>query len=101
MGYDKKLLAEARRELERERASRSEAFEERRREVYAREPRIRAIDRTCRRRRQQFEGGAEHRRRPGRRDRGAAAAESACRLSVPVCCPAWGCRADYLTEKPM
>lgn len=46
MGYDKKLLAEARRELERERASRSEAFEERRREVYAREPRIRAIDRT-------------------------------------------------------
>ncbi|HIY54423.1 MAG TPA: ATP-binding protein [Candidatus Agathobaculum merdavium] len=46
MGYDKKLLAEARRELERERASRSEAFEERRREVYARESRVRAIDRT-------------------------------------------------------
>lgn len=46
MGYDRKLLAAARRELERERTARSEAFEARRREVYAREPRIRAIDRT-------------------------------------------------------
>ena len=46
MAYDKKLLAAARRELERERVARSEAFEERRREVYARQPRIRAIDRT-------------------------------------------------------
>lgn len=46
MGYDRKLLAAARRELERERTARSEAFEERRREVYEREPRIRAIERT-------------------------------------------------------
>nr|WP_302666024.1 ATP-binding protein [uncultured Agathobaculum sp.] len=46
MGYDRKLLAAARRELERERTARSEEFEARRREVYAREPRIRAIDRT-------------------------------------------------------
>lgn len=46
MAYDKKLLAAARRELERERVARSEAFEERRREVYVRQPRIRAIDRT-------------------------------------------------------
>lgn len=46
MGYDRKLLAAARRELERERTARCEEFEARRREVYAREPRIRAIDRT-------------------------------------------------------
>lgn len=46
MGYDRKLLAAARRELERERTARSEEFEARRREVYAHEPRIRAIDRT-------------------------------------------------------
>lgn len=46
MAYDRKILAAARRELERERTERSEAFEQRRREVYAREPRIRAIDRT-------------------------------------------------------
>ncbi len=46
MGYDKKLLAEARRELEREREERRQAFEQRRSEVYAREPCIRAIDRT-------------------------------------------------------
>lgn len=46
MGYDKKLLAEARRELEREREERRQAFEQRRSEIYAREPRIRAIDRT-------------------------------------------------------
>lgn len=46
MGYDRKLLAAARRELERERTARSEEFEARRREIYAREPRIRAIDRT-------------------------------------------------------
>ena len=46
MGYDRKLLAAARRELERERTARSEEFEARRREVYAREPRIRAIDST-------------------------------------------------------
>ena len=46
MGYDRKLLAAVRRELERERTARSEEFEARRREVYAREPRIRAIDRT-------------------------------------------------------
>lgn len=46
MGYDKKLLAAARRELERERTARSEEWEARRRAVYAQQPRIRAIDRT-------------------------------------------------------
>lgn len=45
MAYDKKLLAAARRELERDRAARTDELEERRRAVYAREPRIRAIDR--------------------------------------------------------
>lgn len=45
MAYDKKLLAAARRELERERAARADELEERKRAVYAREPRIRAIDR--------------------------------------------------------
>ena len=45
MAYDKKLLAAARCELERDRAARTDELEERRRAVYAREPRIRAIDR--------------------------------------------------------
>ena len=45
MAYDKKLLAAARRELERERTARADEIEERRHAVYAREPRIRAIDR--------------------------------------------------------
>ena len=45
MAYDKILLAAARRELERERAARADELEERKRAVYAREPRIRAIDR--------------------------------------------------------
>lgn len=45
MAYDKKMLAAARRELERDRAMRTEELEERRRAVYEREPRIRAIDR--------------------------------------------------------
>lgn len=45
MAYDKKMLAAARRELERERAARADELEERKRAVYAREPRIRAIDR--------------------------------------------------------
>ena len=45
MAYDKNLLAAARRELERERAARADELEERKRAVYAREPRIRAIDR--------------------------------------------------------
>ena len=45
MAYDKKLLADARRALERDRAARLDELEERRRDVYAREPRIRAIDR--------------------------------------------------------
>lgn len=45
MAYDKKLLAAARRELERERAARADELEERKRAVYAREPRICAIDR--------------------------------------------------------
>ena len=45
MAYDKKMLAAARRELERERAAREDELEERKRAVYAREPRIRAIDR--------------------------------------------------------
>ena len=46
MAYDRKILAAARRALERERTARSEEFAQRRREVYAYEPRIRAIDRT-------------------------------------------------------
>ena len=45
MAYDKKLLAAARRALERDRAEREAALEERRRAVYEREPRLRAIDR--------------------------------------------------------
>ena len=45
MAYDKKLLAAARRELERERTAHTEELEARRREIYTREPRIRAIDR--------------------------------------------------------
>ena len=44
MAYDKKLLAAARRELERERTAHTEELEARRREIYTREPRIRAID---------------------------------------------------------
>ena len=45
MAYDKKVLAAARRELERDRAARAGELEARRREIYAREPRVRAIDR--------------------------------------------------------
>lgn len=45
MAYDKKLLAAARRELERDRAAHADELEERRRAAYAREPRLRAIDR--------------------------------------------------------
>lgn len=45
MAYDKKILAEARRALERERAAYTEQMEERRRDVYVREPRLRAIER--------------------------------------------------------
>ena len=45
MSYDRKLLAAARRELERERTEHLEELEDRRRDIYAREPRIRAIDR--------------------------------------------------------
>lgn len=46
MAYDRKILAAARRALERERTARAEALEARKREVYAQQPRIRAIDRT-------------------------------------------------------
>ncbi len=45
MPYDKKILSNARRELEKERAARADEFWTRRREVYERQPRIRAIDR--------------------------------------------------------
>ena len=45
MAYDRKILAAARRALERDRAARAEEMEARRRDVYARAPRIRAIDR--------------------------------------------------------
>ena len=45
MAYDKKLLAAARRELERERTAHTEELEARRHDIYTREPRIRAIDR--------------------------------------------------------
>ena len=45
MAYDKKVLAAARRELERDRAARAGELEARRCEIYAREPRVRAIDR--------------------------------------------------------
>ena len=45
MAYDKKLLAAARRELEREHTAHTEKLEARRRDIYTREPRIRAIDR--------------------------------------------------------
>ena len=45
MAYDKKLLAAARRKLERDREAHEDAMEARRRDVYAKEPRIRAIDR--------------------------------------------------------
>ncbi len=45
MSYDKKILAKARRELEREKAAKAEEFEKRRKAVYEREPRIRAIER--------------------------------------------------------
>ena len=44
MAYDKKLLAAARRKLERDREAHEDAMEARRRDVYAKEPRIRAID---------------------------------------------------------
>lgn len=46
MAYDKKVLAAARRALERDRAAHAEQLEARRRDVYARAPRIRAIDRS-------------------------------------------------------
>ena len=102
MGYDKKLLAEARRELERERASRSEAFEERRREVYAREPRIRAIDRTLSQTAAAVlkaalnTGGDPAAAIKGLRQQNLALqAERAGLLSR------MGLPADYLTEKPM
>lgn len=102
MGYDKKLLAEARRELERERASRSEAFEERRREVYAREPRIRAIDRTLSQTAAAVlkaalnTGGDPAAAIEGLRQQNLALqAERAGLLSR------MGLSADYLTEKPM
>ena len=45
MAYDKTLLAAARRELERERTAHPAELEARRRDIYTREPRIRAIDR--------------------------------------------------------
>lgn len=45
MAYDKKILAAARREQERDRAARVDEFEARRKAVYEREPRIRQIDR--------------------------------------------------------
>lgn len=102
MGYDKKLLAEARRELERERASRSEAFEERRREVYAREPRVRAIDRTLSQTAAAVlkaalnTGGDPAAAIEGLRQQNLALqAERAGLLSR------MGLSADYLTEKPM
>ncbi|MDO4269584.1 MAG: ATP-binding protein [Eubacteriales bacterium] len=45
MSYDKKILAAARRELERDRAARGDELDARRKSVYERQPRIRAIDR--------------------------------------------------------
>lgn len=45
MSMDKKLLAAAKREQEREKAALSDIIGERRREIYEKEPRIRAIDR--------------------------------------------------------
>nr|WP_297171741.1 ATP-binding protein [uncultured Agathobaculum sp.] len=45
MAYDKKILSAARRALERDRAARADELEQRRQDVYARAPRIRAIDR--------------------------------------------------------
>ena len=45
MAYDRKLLSAARRELERDREAHEDELEARRRDIYAREPRIRAIDR--------------------------------------------------------
>lgn len=102
MAYDKKILAEARRELERERTARSEVFEQRRREVYAHEPRIRAIDRTLSQtaagvlRAALNTGGDPTAAIEGLRQQNLALqAERAGLLS------GMGYPADYLTEKPL
>lgn len=102
MAYDRKILAAARRELERERTARSEAFEQRRREVYTQEPRIRTIDRMLSQtaasvlRAALHTGGDPAAAIEGLREQNLSLqderAELLRRMGLPI---------DYLTEKPM
>ena len=102
MAYDKKILAAARRELERDRAMRTEELEERRRAVYAREPCIRAIDRELSTtaaavlRAALTSGGDPEAAIAQLRDRNLALQEERAHLLGAL-----GLPADYLTDKPL
>lgn len=102
MAYDKKLVAAARRELERDRAMRTEELEERRRAVYEREPRIRAIDRELSTtaaavlRAALTSGGDPEAAIAQLRDRNLALQEERAHLLGAL-----GLPADYLTDKPL
>lgn len=102
MAYDKKILAAARRALEREREERRQAFEARRREVYAREPRIRAIDRTL----AQTAAGVlraalNHGGDPTAAIEGLREQNLALQTERAGLLRGMGLPADYLTEKPL
>ena len=87
MAYDKKMLAAARRELERERAARADELEERKRAVYAREPRIRAIDREL----SATAASVLRAALPPRQSNSCASATCLCRPSVRPCWDSWAC----------
>lgn len=102
MAYDKKLLADARRALERDRAARLDELEERRRDVYAREPRIRAIDRELSStaaavlKAAMESGGDPEAAIAQLRDRNLSLQEERARLLRGL-----GLPGDYLTDKPL
>lgn len=102
MAYDKKIMSAARRALERDRAARADELEARRRDVYARVPRIRAIDRELSSTAAAVLGAAlRSGGDPGDaitqlRERNLALQEERARLLEKL-----GLPADYLTDKPM
>lgn len=102
MAYDKKIMSAARRALERDRAARADELEARRRDVYARVPRIREIDRELSSTAAAVLGAAL---RSGGdpedaitqlRERNLALQEERARLLEKL-----GLPEDYLTDKPM
>ena len=102
MPYDKKILSEAKRELERERQQRQQQLIDRQSEIYAKLPRVRAIDRTLSATaasvlRVALESGDDPTAAIGRlRDQNLALQEERARLLTTA-----GYSADYLADKPV